>query len=389
MEQKLDTPDMNGDAYNLKIAHIASPYYTDFRTLGATVSMIADLATLQVRQGHEVVVFSGFNGKINSIVNVESFIKPSKGDHWITDWLKRRIYGAIHAKKVFQQTDYKFDIIHNHLSEEGITCSVFSKCPHLTTLHGQAFPDKLLYRSILRMFALVHKTKLIAISKSSYELHRRIYGEDLLGYVYHGINTNNIKYNPTPVKNHDIELGVLARADPIKGIPTAIQIADELYTEGLDIQLTLVLRYEPRYPEHFLEIQRLIAGKKHIRLLKDVPHSDIFDIVSNLDALLFPTLIEEPFGMAQIESMATGTPVLAFSLGASKEIIQHGVNGFICKDKNDMKANVRRIKEISRSMCREIIEKKFDVHEMASGYMKFYETVIALYQKNSKQSKSA
>ena len=51
--------------------------------------------------------------------------------------------------------------------------------------------------------------------------------------------------------------------------------------------------------------------------------------LGNATALLFPTDWPEPFGLAMIEAMSCGTPVIAWPLGAVPEIVEHGLTGFL------------------------------------------------------------
>ncbi|CAN0410378.1 unnamed protein product, partial [Discosporangium mesarthrocarpum] len=53
---------------------------------------------------------------------------------------------------------------------------------------------------------------------------------------------------------------------------------------------------------------------------------------SGMDLFLNPSLAEETFAMANIEAMATGTPVLAFGVGGMLEYLSHGSNGVVLDD---------------------------------------------------------
>src|SRR5207237_9395128 len=44
------------------------------------------------------------------------------------------------------------------------------------------------------------------------------------------------------------------------------------------------------------------------------------------DALLFPVLWDEPFGLVPIEAMACATPVIATGTGGSAEFLEHEAN---------------------------------------------------------------
>ena len=94
-------------------------------------------------------------------------------------------------------------------------------------------------------------------------------------------------------------------------------------------------------------------------------------------ALLFPIDWEEPFGMAVIEALACGTPVIAMKRGAMPEIIEHGVNGFLAENEKEFFEYALRADEISTLRCRESVEKYFSAKAMAENYTERYRSIIA------------
>lgn len=98
--------------------------------------------------------------------------------------------------------------------------------------------------------------------------------------------------------------------------------------------------------------------------------------VSEAKALLFPIDWEEPFGMAVIEALACGTPVIAMNRGAMPEMIEHGKNGFLANNEVEFEEYMNRIDEIDPAMCRESVERNFSSEKMASQYVERYEEVL-------------
>jgi glycosyltransferase involved in cell wall biosynthesis len=98
-------------------------------------------------------------------------------------------------------------------------------------------------------------------------------------------------------------------------------------------------------------------------------------LLSKARALLFPIEWDEPFGLVIIEAMACGTPVLAFAGGAVEEIVRDGVNGWICRDVDDM---VRRLSslDIAPAACRDYVDAHFSVTKMADNYLDVYARAI-------------
>lgn len=99
--------------------------------------------------------------------------------------------------------------------------------------------------------------------------------------------------------------------------------------------------------------------------------------ISEAKALLFPIQWDEPFGMAVIEALACGTPVVAMKRGAMPEIIQHGVNGWLAKDEKEFFEYASRVDEIDPAACRKSVEDLFSAKVMAKNYVERYREVIA------------
>jgi glycosyltransferase involved in cell wall biosynthesis len=89
-------------------------------------------------------------------------------------------------------------------------------------------------------------------------------------------------------------------------------------------------------------------------------------------ALLFPIDWPEPFGLVMIESMACGTPVIAFRSGSVPEVIDNGVSGFVVNSVEEAANAVSRLSELDRAAVRAAFENRFTVERMARAYLKIY-----------------
>jgi glycosyltransferase involved in cell wall biosynthesis len=72
-----------------------------------------------------------------------------------------------------------------------------------------------------------------------------------------------------------------------------------------------------------------------------------------------------------VESLAAGTPVLAFPEGAAPEIVEHGETGFLVNDEHEMAAMVERCADIDPERCRRGAE-RFAPDNVALGYEAMY-----------------
>ena len=88
------------------------------------------------------------------------------------------------------------------------------------------------------------------------------------------------------------------------------------------------------------------------RTVGELAHAPKVELLGHAVALLFPIAWEEPFGLAMIESMLVGTPVIAFGLGSVPEVVEEGVTGFIVGDAREMALRLRQLDGFDRARCR-------------------------------------
>lgn len=125
--------------------------------------------------------------------------------------------------------------------------------------------------------------------------------------------------------------------------------------------------------------------------------------IGRAKAFILPLAWEEPFGLAMVEAMACGTPVIVYNRGSASEIVRDGVTGFIVESVEKNSENrvrplgnlrsdpkwiikkrgiaglveaVRRIGEIDRRACRRHIEENFTVERMVQNYENVYQTLL-------------
>lgn len=91
---------------------------------------------------------------------------------------------------------------------------------------------------------------------------------------------------------------------------------------------------------------------------------------------LHPIQFDEPFGLSVIESMACGTPVIAFNRGSMPELIEERKNGFLVNNEDEAVESLAHIKEIDRAYCRSHVEQHFTVERMVDEYIKVYEIIL-------------
>ena len=94
-------------------------------------------------------------------------------------------------------------------------------------------------------------------------------------------------------------------------------------------------------------------------------------------ALLHLIDFAEPFGLSVVESLATGTPVIAHPLGSMPEIVRPGRTGFLVDDVDGAVEAVGRVGSLSRRHCRDDVEDRFTAARMVADYAELFAAVAS------------
>ncbi|MCF8482480.1 MAG: glycosyltransferase [Rhodospirillum sp.] len=115
-----------------------------------------------------------------------------------------------------------------------------------------------------------------------------------------------------------------------KGLHLAIDCFIRLHALAIPFEATVI---GGTLTPDFLEgekarLQRAGLGDR-VQVLGERPHVELPTILANHNIFLFPSQFEEPFGMAQVEAMASGLCVIGSAAGGSGEVLRHGYNGLV------------------------------------------------------------
>ncbi len=116
-----------------------------------------------------------------------------------------------------------------------------------------------------------------------------------------------------------------------------------------------------------------VSGATYLGDVRGAAKAELF---AGAKALLFPTRLNEAFGLVAVEALMSGTPVICSDSGACPEVVSPEV-GFVCRSREDYVEAVNRVGEISPRACRERAMKEFHYLRMAADYVKQYELELA------------
>jgi glycosyltransferase involved in cell wall biosynthesis len=124
------------------------------------------------------------------------------------------------------------------------------------------------------------------------------------------------------------------------------------------------------------QIEPLLAGTG-VEFIGEINDQQKTQFLGDAQALLFPVDWPEPFGLAMIEAMACGTPVLAFRCGSVPEIVEDGITGAIVNTMDEAIAALPHVIALDRKKVRQRFEQRFSATRMAQDYVGIYRSLLA------------
>ena len=242
----------------------------------------------------------------------------------------------------------KYDIIHSHYwlsGSIGLSLSSKWKIPHVSTFHTLAQKKMLArvgeYETNDRLkveYTMAENSDSIIIStKDEAETIQDIYNisNEKLNVIPGGVDLNLFK--PKNKNQSKTKLGLnaekiilaVARLEPLKGLDILISAIYKIENNS-DIILLIAGDYLNNTNE-FQRLKTIINGlglTKNIKFLGNIDHNKMPMYMSAADVLVMPSYYES-FGLAALEAMACGTPVITSRNSGAKTFIEQGKSGYL------------------------------------------------------------
>lgn len=193
----------------------------------------------------------------------------------------------------------------------------------------------------------------------------------------------HVIYNGVPLAKYrfaeqiapDAPLMYLGRVEEIKGVHLAIDVAKK---SGRRLVIAGNVPEAEHHRRYFRERIQPHLKDTVIDYVGPVDDTAKDRLLGRAAALLMPLLWEEPFGIVMAEALACGTPVIGLRRGSLPEIVEHGINGFVCDSVDEMVGAVGRIPEIDRCACRHTAEQRFSDRVIVGQYESLYRKFVTL-----------
>jgi glycosyltransferase involved in cell wall biosynthesis len=340
----------------MKIAQIA-PLIESVppRLYGGTERIVSYLTEELVALGHDVTLFAS-GDSITAADLVPCVPKALRLDTSVIDAIP---YYMLMLDRVRQRAD-DFDVLHFHIDQFQFPLFRPIADRTVTTLHGrQDLPD------LVPLYLGFDDMPLVSISNNQ---RAPMPFASWVGTVYHGLPREVCPFNPAMHPSARAGyFAFLGRVSPEKGLDRAIEIA-----RRANVRLRIAAKIDAADEEYFRSQIVPLLALPGIEFIGEVNEEGKPGFLGNATALLFPIDWPEPFGLAMIEAMSCGTPVIAWPHGAVPEVVENGRTGFVVDSIDAAVAALEKAARLDRFQVRARFEERFSAARMAQDYLSVY-----------------
>ena len=318
---------------------------------GGTERIVHTLTQELVKRGHDVTLFASAGSHTSAKLQSSSPEPLWKAGGDALAW------HAIEVEELVRRS-HEFQVIHSHLDILPWLGGDRYDAPLLTTMHGRL--DEPEQRKLLAEF---RNWPLVSISDA-----QRHPVEDLhlnwMATVYHGLD---LEHMYSLGKGEGGYLAFVSRIAPEKGPAVAIHAATNA---GMRIK---VAGNVPEAATEFFETEvKPLFDNPLVEWLGELDDDGKNRVIGDAAGFIVPIQWDEPFGLAFIEALATGTPIISIARGSLPELIQNGKHGVLVADESELVDACKKVDGLDRAECRRWVVERFSPRQMAEGYEAVY-----------------
>lgn len=314
---------------------------------GGVEWIVAELAAGLSERGHEVTLVATGGSSAPASHHVQPYDTPPLGR------IGEILPELVHAVSAYRHLG-DHDVVHDHT----VAGPVIASGTGLRVLHTVHGP---LERDVVRLLGQLDGVDLVAISD-----HQRSTRPDLhwLATVHNAVDVSSFPFRATK----DGYLATMARMCPDKGIVEAVELA-----RTLGMPLAIAAKCHERAEREYFDsrVRPLLGGD--VEYVGELGTHAKKELLAGATALAFPIQWDEPFGLAIVEALACGTPVIATARGSVPELVRHGVTGVVADSVASLaNRTAELLDEIDPRACRADAERRFDVARLVRDYERLY-----------------
>lgn len=338
----------------MKIAIVSTPFLAvPPRDYGGTELVVHELAEGLVERGHDVTLFA--TGDSRSSADLRWLYPEAQ---WPPDvmpdlnhvsWAMREVAGG------------GYDVVHAHSAGALAFGRLVPEVPLVYTLHHVR--DEAL-SAFYRHFP---DPWYVAISRDQAGREEPL---PRVTVIHHGLSPDRYRWTTRPADY----VAFVGRFAEIKGPHTAI---DAARAAGVPIRVAGEVHPVDRAFGDREVLPRL--RQPHVSPLGVVGMAEKVPLLQDARALLCPIEWDEPFGLAIVEAMLSGCPVVAFPRGSVPELVEPGVTGFVVRDAAEMAEAIRPggpLDGFDRRRCRERAVERWGRGRMVEEHERLYRRAV-------------
>jgi glycosyltransferase involved in cell wall biosynthesis len=264
-----------------------------------------------------------------------------------------------------------FDIIHDHTRFYSTLFAPLLPIPVVSTVHHPVEFDELHWHHPADEYSAFFRSRwerlledINTVFVSQFQ-RARFNGKGHV--IYNGIPLDKW---PKPNFSSGHYLAFLGSINEMKGTHEAINAA-LLANEAL-----IIAGITAENGEYFQQKIKPFVDGDRVKYIGSLNFEQKKNFLADAKAVLMPIQWDDPLPTVAIESLASGTPVIAWNRSSMPEIIENGKTGFLVSSIEEMAARIRDLNGVDRKVCRSRVERLFDSKQMAAQYVDLYRTLI-------------
>lgn len=307
--------------------------------------------------------------------------------------LPRRIFFTklwrFHLKALLNTVEGVPDIIHAHCAyPDGLAAVEYSRqigCPVVISVHGHDVRELPAANSRWRTLIARALGQAAAVIVSSRDVRERVRAlgveEGRIHSIPQGVDCQQFKMeNARSPGEGGWRILYVGRYDPRKGIGVLLQ-AMPLVRRRADVRLQLVggSAASGTAADYRRQVSALQLADC-VEFVPEQPHDQIAKFMAAADLFVLPSFYDS-FGIALIEAMACGLPVVATRCGGPEDIVDPAVGRLVAVgDAEDLAAGILAVLEnydrYDREAIRQQAEARYDYRQVAAQIHALYEDVL-------------
>lgn len=367
---------------------------TCYPTYGGSGVVATELGKALAKRGHQIHFISyALPFRLNNFVENVFFHEVETSSYPLFEF---PLYSLALASKMVEVAEFeKLDLLHVHYAIPHASSAYLAKqmlkgkkdLKVITTLHGTDITLVGLEPSFLPLvkFSIEESDGVTAVSRflkektlTNYNIEKDI--EVIPNFidtnVYKPLEVSEFKKHVSP--NGEKILMHTSNFRQVKRVSDTIRIFEQIYKE---VNSKLILVGDGPDRSDCERLCRQLNLCDHIKFLGK--QDGLIDILNAADVFLIPSQ-SESFGLAALEAMACGVPVVSSSVGGLPELIRHNESGFIAEIGDidrmskyvlDLLTNEKKYELFAQSARNRAVE-LFDIEKVLPLYEQYYHKVL-------------